>query len=94
MLALIHLGYGVQSSWRQADNLHHGRHGVGGILAATSTGARTSCILNFQQFKVTDLAGRIRTNGFEYILNGYVFALVSAGQNGATVQHHSRYVQA
>ena len=94
VLAGVHGGNAVEAHGREADQLHHRRHGVGGVLAAARAGAGTGDVFDFEQFGVGHLAGGVRADGFEHILNGDVFAVILAGRDRAAVEHQAGEIQA
>src|SRR5262245_49878572 len=46
-----------RSQRRQTDKLHHGCHGVGGVLTATRAGARTGVVFDLFEVRVAHTPG-------------------------------------
>ena len=76
-----------------AHHLEGHRHRVGGVLAAARAGARAGRGLDVVEVLVGDLAGGVRADGLEDILDRDVLALVVAGRDRAAVEHHAGDVQ-
>ena len=60
---------------READELEHRRHRVGGELPAARARAGAGDVLDLQQFVVVDLAGRVRADRLEHVDDGQIAAL-------------------
>jgi hypothetical protein len=76
----------VQAHRRQAERGQHHRHRVGGELAAAGAGAGTGVFLHRRQLGVADLAGAVRADGFEHLLDGDRMAVVRAVRDAAAVK--------
>ena len=87
-------GNAVEAHRRKADQLHHGGHGVGRVLAAAGSGAGTGDVFQGLQLVIADLAGGVGAHGLEDILNGDVLAFVAAGGDGAAVEDEAGNVEA
>ena len=93
VFARINGGDARRAHGREADQFHDRRHGVGGELAAAGARAGTSDVFDFVQFGIADLAGRVRADGFEHVLNRHVFATEVAGHNRAAVENDAGHVE-
>ncbi len=89
----VHGRNAVETHGRQADHLHHGGHGVGGVLAAAGARGRAGDVFQFVQVGVCHFSGGVSADRFEYILNGDVLAAIIAGRDGAPVEHEAGNVQ-
>ena len=67
VLARVHLRDGGRAHRREADQLHHRGHGVGGELAAAGSGAGAGVIFDFEQLLIGDAAAGVGADGFEDI---------------------------
>jgi hypothetical protein len=83
----------VEAHRRQAQRGQHHRHRVGGELAAAGTGAGTGVALDGGQFGVVDLAGAMRTDGLEHLLDGDRMVVVRPVRDTAAVQRDAGNVQ-
>ena len=84
----------VQPARRQADELHHGAHRVGGVLAAARAGTGTGDVLDLVQLVERDLACAIRADGLvDRDDRGVPHALVRARVDRAVVEHEARHVE-
>ena len=59
---------------RDAEHLEGHRHRVGGELAAAGAGARAGDVLELVQLLVGHLAGGVRADGLEDVLDRHVLA--------------------
>ena len=91
---MIHLRDRGGAHGREADQFHDGGHGVGGELAAARAGAGAGVIFDFEEFCVGDLAGGVRADGFEDVLNGDVVAFVAAREDRSAVENDAGEVEA
>ena len=94
IFARVHGGNAVEAHRREADQFHHGGHGIGGELAAACARAGTCHVFDRQQFGVAHLAGGVGADGFEHVLNRDVSALVIARGDRAAVEHQAGKIQA
>ena len=93
VLALVYLGNAGHAHGAEANDFHHGSHGVGGKLAAASAGAGASIIFNFFQFRIRNFAGGAGAHCFKHILNTEFLAVQLAGQYGAAVENNAWDIQ-
>ena len=84
----------VQPARRQADELHHRAHRVGGVLAAARAGPGTRHVLDLVQLVERDLARAIRADGLvDRDDRGVPDALVRARVDRAVVEDEARHVE-
>ena len=69
VLARIHLRDRRRAHGREADQLHHRGHGVGGELAAAGARAGAGVVFDGEQFVVRDAARRVGAHGLEDVLD-------------------------
>jgi hypothetical protein len=79
---------------REAQELEHGRHRVGGELSAARPGAGAGEVLDLQQLVVVDLAGGVRADRLEHVADRQIAALVLAGCDRTAIEHDAGDVQA
>ena len=94
VLLRIHRGNAVEAHGRKADHLHHGGHGVCGVLASAGAGAGTGHVFKVVQFLVGNLPGGIRPHSFKHILDRDIFAAIAAGSNGPAIKNKSGKIHA
>ncbi len=87
-------GHAGEADRRDAEEFAGHGHGVGGELAAAGSGAGTGCSFDGFETGVIDLAGGVRADGLEDVLNGDVVAVQVAGRDGAAVEHEPGNVEA
>ena len=93
IFARVHGGHAVEAHGREADQLHHRGHGVGGVLPAARAGAGARDVFQLEQFRVRHFSRGVRAHRFKHILNGDVFSLVHTGRNGAAIEHQAGKIQ-
>ena len=87
-------GRGAGMRKRQPDGLGHGRHGVGGELAAAGPARGAGAFFQLLEVRVGELARRMLADALEDILDGDVLAAEIAGQDRAAVEEDRRHVEA
>ena len=94
VFAIVDLRNRVDVARGQTDDFHNRRHGVRRILPAAGARPGTRRILNSKKFVIADAARRIGPDGFEDILDNYVFTLVFSRQHGPAIEDCAGDVQA
>ena len=92
VLGLEHRRDAGAAERRDAEELAGHRHRVGGELAAAGAGAGAGVIFEVAQPRVAHLAGRVRADRFEHVLDRDVVALERARRDRPAVEHDARQV--
>ena len=89
----VHGGDHAAAHRRDAERLEGGRHRVRGELAAAGAGAGQAAPSISCSSSSRHLAGGVRADGLEDVLDRHVLALEFAGRDRAAVEHHAGHVE-
>ncbi len=93
LLVGMHGGNVVEPDWREAEEAHRQRHGVGGELPAARTGTRTGDLLDAFQLAIVDRTRAMRADRFEHVLDGDGLVAEHARHDRAAVENDARQIE-
>ena len=93
-LFVVRVCHGAGVGQRDAQRLEGRGHGVGGVHAATGTGARYRPALDLQQVRIAQATGGVFAHSLKHADDVQVTALVVPRQDGAAVNIDGRHIGA